>query len=141
MPRQGALDYAQAAAGGVCPECACQHRTVGRPRFAQCIHGICHRRLASNLRQQRERNAPRADEERRDIVRVETLTQDRRRVRHADEAQDRQDVRRIGLQEAAGWVLRLCRGYRLPEPARLADRLSKSRLLDAPASADGLPKV
>jgi len=27
---------------------------------------------------------------------------------------------RIGLAEAAEWVLRLCRGYRLPEPARLA---------------------
>jgi deoxyribonuclease V len=32
---------------------------------------------------------------------------------------------RIGLNEAAEWVLRLCRGYRLPEPVRLADRLSK----------------
>jgi len=32
---------------------------------------------------------------------------------------------RIGLHEAADWVLRLCRGYRLPEPIRLADRLSK----------------
>ncbi len=32
---------------------------------------------------------------------------------------------RIGLDEAADWVLRLCRGYRLPEPIRLADRLSK----------------
>jgi deoxyribonuclease V len=31
----------------------------------------------------------------------------------------------IGLHEAADWVLRLCRGYRLPEPIRLADRLSK----------------
>jgi deoxyribonuclease V len=27
---------------------------------------------------------------------------------------------RIGLDEAAEWTLRLCRGYRLPEPARLA---------------------
>jgi deoxyribonuclease V len=27
---------------------------------------------------------------------------------------------RIGLAEAAEWVLSLCRGYRLPEPARLA---------------------
>jgi len=34
---------------------------------------------------------------------------------------------RIGLQEAAAWVLRLCRGYRLPEPTRLADQLSKGR--------------
>ena len=31
----------------------------------------------------------------------------------------------IGLEAAAEWTLRLCRGYRLPEPARLADRLSK----------------
>lgn len=31
----------------------------------------------------------------------------------------------IGLPEAADWTLRLCRGYRLPEPARAADRLSK----------------
>jgi deoxyribonuclease V len=36
---------------------------------------------------------------------------------------------RIGLSEAAGWVLRLCRGYRLPEPIRLADQLSKGRPL------------
>ncbi len=36
---------------------------------------------------------------------------------------------RIGLQEAAEWVLRLCRGYRLPEPTRLADQLSKGRQL------------
>lgn len=35
---------------------------------------------------------------------------------------------RIGLAEAADWVLRLCRGYRLPEPTRLADKLSKGRL-------------
>lgn len=34
---------------------------------------------------------------------------------------------RIGLNETAEWVLRLCRGYRLPEPARLADRLSKQQ--------------
>ncbi|HLB29643.1 MAG TPA: deoxyribonuclease V [Dehalococcoidia bacterium] len=27
---------------------------------------------------------------------------------------------RIGLEEARGWALRLCRGYRLPEPCRLA---------------------
>ncbi len=32
---------------------------------------------------------------------------------------------RIGLPQAAEWVVRLCRGYRLPEPIRLADRLSK----------------
>jgi len=32
---------------------------------------------------------------------------------------------RIGFAPAAEWVARLCRGYRLPEPTRLADRLSK----------------
>jgi deoxyribonuclease V len=31
----------------------------------------------------------------------------------------------ISLESAADWTLSLCRGYRLPEPARLADRLSK----------------
>ena len=36
---------------------------------------------------------------------------------------------RIGLQQAAEWVLRVCRGYRLPEPTRLADQLSKGRQL------------
>jgi deoxyribonuclease V len=40
---------------------------------------------------------------------------------------------RIGLQQAAEWVLRVCRGYRLPEPTRLADKLSKGRpLQEAP---------
>lgn len=34
---------------------------------------------------------------------------------------------RIGLRQAADWVLGLCRGYRLPEPIRLADKLSKRR--------------
>ena len=34
---------------------------------------------------------------------------------------------RIGLSPAAEWVLRLCRGYRLPEPIRIADKLSKGR--------------
>lgn len=34
---------------------------------------------------------------------------------------------RIALHQAADWVLRLCRGYRLPEPTRLADQLSKGR--------------
>lgn len=33
---------------------------------------------------------------------------------------------RIGLEAAAQWVLRLCRGYRIPEPLRLADRASKA---------------
>ncbi len=45
---------------------------------------------------------------------------------------------RIGLQEAAEWVLRLCRGYRLPEPTRLADQLSKGRELQpAPSQPPG----
>lgn len=33
----------------------------------------------------------------------------------------------IGLDEAVEWTLRLCRGHRLPEPARIADHLSKGR--------------
>jgi len=41
---------------------------------------------------------------------------------------------RIGLHEAADWVLRLCRGYRLPEPTRLADQLSKGREPQPPPS-------
>ena len=36
---------------------------------------------------------------------------------------------RIGLREAADWVLRLTRGYRIPEPLRLADALSKGRVV------------
>ncbi len=36
---------------------------------------------------------------------------------------------RIGLEEAARWVLALCRGHRLPEPTRLADLLSRGRPL------------
>ncbi len=45
---------------------------------------------------------------------------------------------RIGLQEAAEWVLRVCRGYRLPEPTRLADQLSKGRELHpAPSQPPG----
>ena len=35
---------------------------------------------------------------------------------------------RVGLEEAVELTLRLCRGYRLPEPTRLADKLSKGRL-------------
>ena len=41
---------------------------------------------------------------------------------------------RIGLRPAAQWVLRLCRGHRLPEPSRLADQLSKGRV-PQPAAA------
>jgi len=33
---------------------------------------------------------------------------------------------RIGLQDAVRYVLACCRGYRLPEPVRLADKLSRS---------------
>ena len=45
---------------------------------------------------------------------------------------------RIGLQQAAEWVLRVCRGYRLPEPTRLADQLSKGRRLqEAPRQPPG----
>lgn len=32
---------------------------------------------------------------------------------------------RIGIDEAVRWTLACCRGYRLPEPTRLADRASK----------------
>jgi len=38
----------------------------------------------------------------------------------------------IGLEEAARWVLALCRGHRLPEPTRLADLLSKGRPVTPP---------
>jgi len=48
---------------------------------------------------------------------------------------------RIGLPEAAEWVLRVCRGYRLPEPTRLADQLSKGRQLQpAPPQPSGEQK-
>ena len=33
---------------------------------------------------------------------------------------------RIGLQDAVSYVLDCCRGFRLPEPIRMADRLSRS---------------
>lgn len=36
---------------------------------------------------------------------------------------------RISLQSASDWILRLCTRYRLPEPIRLADRLSKTKLV------------
>jgi len=35
---------------------------------------------------------------------------------------------RISLPEAEAWVLRCCRGYRLPEPARLAHQAAAGRL-------------
>jgi deoxyribonuclease V len=34
---------------------------------------------------------------------------------------------RVGFAPAAGWTLRLSKGYRLPEPTRLADRLAAGR--------------
>ncbi|MCH8994714.1 MAG: deoxyribonuclease V [Chloroflexi bacterium] len=34
---------------------------------------------------------------------------------------------RIGLAEVEAWVLRCCRGYRLPEPTRLADKAAGGR--------------
>ena len=39
---------------------------------------------------------------------------------------------RIGLAEAEAWVLRCCRGYRLPEPTRLAHQAAGGRI---PATA------
>lgn len=44
---------------------------------------------------------------------------------------------RIGLNEAAAWVLRLCRGYRLPEPTRLADQLARGKRLQPASPASG----
>jgi deoxyribonuclease V len=41
---------------------------------------------------------------------------------------------RIGLAEAADWALRLCGGYRLPEPARLAHQAAGGQTV-APAEA------
>jgi len=41
---------------------------------------------------------------------------------------------RISLNSAVEWVLRLCRGYRLPEPTRLADQLAGGRPLDISTS-------
>jgi deoxyribonuclease V len=42
---------------------------------------------------------------------------------------------RIGLSEAAEWTLRLCRGYRLPEPARLAHQAAGGQMVAASAHA------
>lgn len=39
---------------------------------------------------------------------------------------------RIGLDSALEWVIRCCRGYRLPEPARLAHRAAAGRLVWEP---------
>ncbi|MCX8126166.1 MAG: endonuclease V, partial [Dehalococcoidia bacterium] len=37
---------------------------------------------------------------------------------------------RIGLTSAVQWVLDCCRGYRLPEPTRLAHLAASGRLSD-----------
>ena len=37
---------------------------------------------------------------------------------------------RIGLAEAEAWVLRCCRGYRLPEPTRLAHQAAGGKVLE-----------
>ena len=42
---------------------------------------------------------------------------------------------RIGLKDAAGWVLACCRGYRLPQPLRMAHLAAAGRLVaGAPAA-------
>ena len=41
---------------------------------------------------------------------------------------------RISLREAGAWVLRCCRGYRLPEPTRLAHQAAAGRLPQAAIS-------
>ena len=45
---------------------------------------------------------------------------------------------RIGLAEAEAWALRCCRGYRLPEPTRLADQAAGGRIpaVAAPAGRE-----
>lgn len=43
---------------------------------------------------------------------------------------------RLSLDDAADWVLRLCRDHRLPEPTRLADQLAGGRLELATAPKD-----
>jgi deoxyribonuclease V len=48
---------------------------------------------------------------------------------------------RIGLAEAAEWVLRCCRGLRLPEPTRLAHQAAGGRLAPARATAEAARRV
>ncbi len=48
---------------------------------------------------------------------------------------------RIGQEEAEAWVLRCCRGLRLPEPARLADKAAGGRWPSPPPTADKPPAV
>ncbi len=44
---------------------------------------------------------------------------------------------RIGLEEAAEWVLRCCRGYRLPEPTRLAHQAAAGQVVVAASESWG----
>lgn len=47
---------------------------------------------------------------------------------------------RIGMQEAAEWALRMCRGYRIPEPVRRAHLLVNQRrreIFGLPAGGEG----
>lgn len=44
---------------------------------------------------------------------------------------------RVSLQAAEAWVLRCCRGHRLPEPTRLADRLAREEKARVLAGAVG----
>ncbi len=47
---------------------------------------------------------------------------------------------RIGLAEAEAWVLRCCRGYRLPEPTRLAHQAAGGRAPAVTVPADSEPQ-
>lgn len=44
---------------------------------------------------------------------------------------------RIGLAEAVEWALRCCRGYRLPEPTRLAHQAAGGEVVATGAQAEG----
>ncbi|MEX0786844.1 MAG: deoxyribonuclease V [Dehalococcoidia bacterium] len=48
---------------------------------------------------------------------------------------------RIGLRAAERWVLRCCRGFRLPEPTRLADKAAGGRAPAPSTRSDALPAV
>ena len=45
---------------------------------------------------------------------------------------------KVDLESAARWVLNCCRGYRLPEPTRLAHLAAAGKLSGSSASRDGL---
>ena len=47
---------------------------------------------------------------------------------------------RIGLGEAVAWTLRLCRGYRLPEPARLAHQAAGGQTV-VPVAAPAVQRI